>query len=205
MLAEIQRLRYDVYCIERGFLDRNNFPDGRESDAYDDYAIQLAARDADGQVSGTARLVLDSPIGFPLEAHARGLGHAFHSIPRDRTAEISRLAVAKSGRQVRKAGQLRAHSLVLFKVFREMCVESKRLGLDHWLAAMEPTLQRLLRRLVGFEFVQIGEPMDYYGEVVPYKASIADFIRTLERDRPDLFEYFGYGTLTGGRPLASRH
>ena len=86
-----------------------------------------------------------------------------------------------------------------------MCVESKRLGLDYWLASMEPTLQRLLRRLVGFEFIQIGEPMDYYGEVVPYMASIADFIRTLERDRPDLYEYFGYGTLTGGKPIASPH
>jgi N-acyl amino acid synthase of PEP-CTERM/exosortase system len=205
MLAEIQRLRYDVYCIERGFLDRNNFPDARESDAYDDYAIQLVARNADGQVSGTARLVLDSELGFPLEAHASGLGHAFHSIERDRTAEISRLAVAKSGRQIPKAGHLRANPLVLFKLFREMCVESRRLGLDYWLASMEPTLQRLLRRLVGFEFIQIGDPMDYYGEVVPYMASIPDFIRTLERDRPDLYEYFGYGTLTGGTPIASPH
>jgi N-acyl amino acid synthase of PEP-CTERM/exosortase system len=205
MLAEIQRLRYDVYCIECGFLDRNNFPDARESDAYDDHAIQLAAKNADGQVSGTARLVLDSPLGFPLEAHASGLGHAFHSIPRDRTAEISRLAVAKSGRQVPKAGHLHANPLVLFKLFREMGVESRRLGLEYWLASMEPALQRLVRRLVGFEFVQIGEPMDYYGEVVPYMASIADIIRTLERDRPELYEYFGYGTLSGGIPLASPH
>ena len=205
MLADIQRLRYDVYCIERGFLDHNDFPDARESDAYDEHAVHLAAMGVDGQVSGTARLILDSPLGFPLETHARGLSDAFHALPRDRTAEISRLVVSKSGRRVGKAGQFRAHPLILFKVFREMCVESARLGLEYWLAAMEPTLQRLLRRLVGFEFIQIGDPMDYYGEVVPYMASIEHFIRTLERDRPDLFEYFGYGTLTCETPLAGRH
>src|SRR5688572_14080544 len=101
MLAEIQRLRYDVYCIERGFLDRSHFPDARESDSYDDYAVQLAATDANGRVSGTARLVLDSPLGFPLEAHAGGLDESFQILPRDRMAEISRLAVAKSGRSIR--------------------------------------------------------------------------------------------------------
>ena len=192
MLAEIQRLRYDVYCIERGFLDRNDFPDDREWDAYDEYAVHLLATGADGQVTGTARLVVDSPLGFPLESHAHNLDPVFRTLPRHRTAEISRLAVAKSGRSIHKSGRQRVHPVVLFKVFREICVESERNGFHYWLAAMEPTLQRLLRRLLGFEFVQIGEPIEYYGQVVPYMASVAEFRATIERDRPDLFEYFGY-------------
>ena len=204
MLAEIQRLRYDVYCIERGYLDHKQFPDARESDAYDGFSVHLAGRDVDGKVSGTARLVLDSPLGFPLEAHATGLSPEFLAVPRERMAEISRLAVAKAGRKPRKPGQLNADPIVLFKVFREICAHSTRLGLDYWLAAMEPTLQRLLRRLVGFEFVQIGDPMDYYGEVVPYMGSIEVFRQGIERDRPELFDYF-YGAPTSGTRPADRH
>lgn len=197
MLAEIQRLRYDVYCVERGFLDGNAFPDDREWDAFDEFAIHLVATGTDGQVTGTARLVVDSPLGFPLEERAGGLGPAFDALPRHRTAEISRLVVAKSRRHVhksgRESGRERVHPVVLFKVFREICIESRRAGLHYWLAAMEPSLQRLIRRCLGFEFVQIGEPIEYYGTVVPYMASIADFRATLLRDRPDIFEYFGYG------------
>ena len=198
MLKEIQRLRYDVYCLERGFLDANDFSEQRESDAYDDHAVHCAAMDIEGQVSGTLRLVLDSPLGFPLEGHAQALDEQFRALPRDRTAEISRLAVAKNGRQLRKSGDFREYPLLLFQLFRDMNLESARLGLDYWLAAMEPTLHRLIRRLLGFEFVQIGPPMEYYGEVVPYVASIDAIARSLERRRPDLFEYFGFAGLMSG-------
>ena len=206
MLAEIQRLRYDVYCVERGYLDGNDFPDDRESDAFDDYAVHLVATGVDGEVIGTARLVVDSPLGFPLEAHAASLYPVFHSLPRHRTAEISRLVVAKSGRNIQTTGRRRVHPVVLFKVFREICLESRRAGLHYWLAAMEPSLQRLIRRLLGFEFIQIGDPMDYYGEVVPYMGNIAEFRAIMERERPELFDYFGYsGVVTcGTRPVDRR-
>jgi len=42
---------------------------------------------------------------------------------------------------------------------------------------MEPALERWLRRLVGIEFAPVGASMDYYGEVVPYGASILDVER----------------------------
>ena len=205
MLREIQRLRYDVYCVERQFLDASDFSEQLESDVYDDHAVHCAATDIDGQVSGALRLVLDSRLGFPLEAHAKGLDESFQRLPRDHTAEISRLAIAKSGRQLRQLGEFRAYPLLLFRLFREMNLESARLGLEYWLAAMEPSLHRLLRRLLGFEFVPIGEPMEYYGEVLPYVACIDDVARSLERRRPDLFEYFGFATLTSGTRPADRH
>jgi hypothetical protein len=74
-----------------------------------------------------------------------------------------------------------------------MNLQSRRLGLECWLAAMEPGLHRLLRRLLNFAFVPIGEPMEYHGLVVPYMARIADVAETLYYKRPDLFVYFGFG------------
>jgi N-acyl amino acid synthase of PEP-CTERM/exosortase system len=192
MLTGIQRLRYDVYCLERQFLDAQTFSDKREYDAYDDSAVHCVAMDAEGEILGALRLVLDSSLGFPVEAHAVGLQDALHGIPRARTAEISRLVVARQPRPLRRRRADGSYPLVLLELFRQMNLESARLGLEYWLAAMEPTLHRMLRRVLGFEFVQIGGPMDYYGEVFPYLACIADVASALERDRPDLFDFFGF-------------
>jgi len=189
-LEEIQRLRYDVYCNECGFLDSNNFPDEREQDEYDAVSVHCAATDATGKLTGTVRLVRDSGLGFPLEAHARRLDPAFYALPRERTAEISRLVVAKSSRGY--LGELRPDPGVLFALLREMNRESAKLGLTNWIAAMEPTLIRLLRRLLRIDMLLIGEPMDYYGEVLPYLVPIADVGRRFQRTRPDLFSYFGF-------------
>jgi N-acyl-L-homoserine lactone synthetase len=187
-LAEIQRLRYDVYCNERGFLDGRNFPDERERDDYDAVSVHCAVSDAAGRLAGTVRLVPDSGLGFPLEGHARRLDPVFHTLPRERTAEVSRLVVVKSSR-----GSDRG---VLFPLFREMNRASAKLGLTHWIVATEPTLQRLLRRLLGVEMMVIGEVMEYYGDVSPYLLSIRDIGRRLQRTRPDLFSYFGFDRYT---------
>ena len=194
MLTNIQRLRYDVYCLERQFLDASTFSDKREFDAYDDSAVHCVAIDGEGEILGALRLVLDSPLGFPVEAHAHGLDEPLHRIPRARTAEISRLVVAKRERPrpLRRPRADGSYPLVLLELFRQMNLESLQLGLEYWLAAMEPTLHRMLRRVLGFEFVQIGGPMEYYGEVFPYMACIADVASSLQRDRPDLFDYFGF-------------
>jgi N-acyl-L-homoserine lactone synthetase len=186
-LEEIQRLRYDVYCTERGFLDGHNFSDKREQDDYDAVSVHCAVTDETGKLAGTVRLVPDSGLGFPLEGHARRLDPVFHTLPRERTAEVSRLVVAKSSR-----GCSGADPGVLFALFREMNRASAALGLTHWIAATEPTLQRLLRRLFGVEMVVIGEVMDYYGAVLPYLLSIADIGQCLYRTRPELFSYFGF-------------
>jgi N-acyl amino acid synthase of PEP-CTERM/exosortase system len=195
MMADIQKLRYEVYCRERGFLDAKDFPEERESDAYDEASVHCAAVEGEGQVTGGLRLVLDSPLGFPLESRASGLDEAFHRIPRDRSAEISRLVVARHGRLLRHPAEFGSYPLILFRLFREMNLQSAELGLEYWLAAMEPTLHRLLRRLLGFAFVQVGKPMEYYGEVRPYMARIADVGERLEHQRPDLFVYFGFAEL----------
>ena len=63
-------LRYEVYCLEQRFVDAARCTDGRESDDYDLHAIHFAAATERGEVVATLRLVLDSPIGFPLERHA---------------------------------------------------------------------------------------------------------------------------------------
>ncbi len=163
-LAAVQRLRYEVYCLERRFLQPAAHAAGRETDAYDPHAVHLVATDHHGNVAATLRLVRDSPLGFPLERHAGRLLPGARRLPRERAAEISRLIVARAYRQ-----DSLDHRLVLFGLFREMYEESRRLGVEVLIAAMEKPLWRLLRRF-GFAFAPLGKPISYYGEVVPYYA-----------------------------------
>jgi len=177
----VARLRYDVYCVERGFVDPAGCPEGCELDEYDRFSIPIAVEHG-SEVVAALRLVLDSPLGFPLEKRARELYPSYARMEPARTAEISRLVVARSHRDCRA---------LLLKLFKKMYARSVRLGLAYWLAAMEPALERRLRRLVGIEFTPVGRSMDYYGEVVPYAAAIPDVERTLEQHRPKLHAYFG--------------
>lgn len=188
-LHAMQRLRYEVYCLEQRFVDAARCADGRESDEYDVHAIHFAAANERGEVVATLRLVLDSPMGFPLERHANALLAGRPRSERPRTGEVSRLIIAPRYR----TATIR-EPLILFGLFRHLYEESWRLGLDYLVAAMEGGLARLLRRL-GFPFVALGEPITYFGQVTPYGAPLASM-------RPGYRRILAYqrSCVAGGRP-----
>ena len=208
-LRDIRSLRYEVYCLECKYLDAAAFPDGLESDPFDVYSTHFCARNERGEMVATLRLVFDSPLGFPLEDHAGPLSDEYHRLPRAKSAEISRLILAKSYRRRANDGLYGAdlgnaqgmtqaeltyrrsqYPLILFGLFKEMYMESLGIGLEYWLAAMEPGLQRMLSNF-GMGLKQVGEPMSYYGQVIPFYASIEELTRFVMESRPDVFRFFG--------------
>jgi N-acyl amino acid synthase of PEP-CTERM/exosortase system len=105
---EAYRLRYRVYCEENAYEDPANFPDGLESDAFDERSLHaLVLHRATGMAVATTRLVLPDwgdPHGpFPVErCCAASLQRAsvhLQPIDRARVAEVSRFAVSKVLRQ----------------------------------------------------------------------------------------------------------
>ena len=208
-LADIRRVRYDVYCVECRYLDPSAYPDGIESDEFDPHSTHFCAKNERGEMVATLRLVFDSPLGFPLESHAGPLSESYHQLPRAKSAEISRLILAKSYRRRANDGLYGAdlggpggltqaelnyrrsqYPLILFGLFKEMYMESLGIGLEYWLAAMEAGLQRMLSNF-GLGLKQVGEPMSYYGQVIPYYASIEELTRFVMESRPDVFKFFG--------------
>ena len=206
----VQALRYAVYCLECKYLDPAKYPNERETDEYDPYSVHFAATNERDEMVATLRLVRDSPLRFPLEQHAGALSPAFKALPRDKTAEISRLILARSYRRrandglygqelgdPEKEAQAQAEAtyrrsqypLILFGLFKEMYLESVNMGFEYWVAAMESGLQRMLSKF-GLGLVQVGEPMSYYGEVIPYYASIRQLEQFLMQSRPDVFQFF---------------
>lgn len=202
LMAQCRRLRYEVYCIERGFLDPAAYSEGEEADYFDPYAVHFAAvaRNS-GQVVGTIRLVGRTPRGFPLSSHCNV---DLDTLPAN-TMEISRLAVSRTYRRRQDDGEYgislnyiqapdepqerRRRPEIVLGLYKCMYRESKTLGVNAWLAAMEPSLARLLSRF-SFSFIAIGPEVDYYGPVTPYLARIDQMEHIVRTTRPMLYAEF---------------
>ncbi|HET7313386.1 PEP-CTERM/exosortase system-associated acyltransferase [Salinisphaera sp.] len=214
---EAFRLRYQVYCLERGFADVGGHVDRRESDRYDRHSLHGIVRHREsGQSIATVRLVPGGGDGhdyrtFPIEqAYPNllsdyGLGDSI--LPRATTAEISRFAVSRASH--RRLPQLigteqshtlarggwtfngRCYPLVTFGLFIALMRLSIRNGITHWIAVMEPSLLRLLGRF-GIRFHTIGGLLDYHGSRQPCYGRVQDIrlgVRTREQHLFDLAEH----------------
>lgn len=208
---EVFRLRYQVYVLETGFEQAEDFPDGLEQDAYDCRADHhLIRHRRTGLYAATARMILPLPDApekpFPMEQHCilyRGSGI---SDPEQRRhlGEVSRFAVSKAfKRRLGEAGtpigvsehvelhfehderRILPHlSLGLFAVeVRSM----HNYGLTYCYAAMEPALHRLISRF-GLLFHQIGPAIDYHGQRIPCLGDVRETLPNVKRIAPPVWD-----------------
>ena len=211
------RMRYQVYCIERGLLRPQDYPDGLEYDEYDAFSLHVLATHCSGEPAGTARLVMHSPLGFPLMRHCRFSGDYDYlndpaCLGHSRSAEISRMAISKAFRG--RAGDTvyggvprpetnpravcggfavpRNTPEILFGICRLIYQESKRRGIRQWVLAMERSLYIMLNRL-GLKFIPAGPEVDYHGPVRPYFTTVERFEAELYRCSPERLRYFVRG------------
>lgn len=224
LLIQTYRVRYQVYCLERGFLDPQGYPERLEMDSFDAHATHMLARHKAGQTAGTARLVRYSAAGFPLQRHCLfDDAFAYLRTPASPVlqtySEISRLAISKLfrrrvddsyfGGEPRGArepapppGPLISPTAcpeIVTGLFKYLYHESKRLGITHWLVAMERSLDIMLRRM-GFTFTPVGPEVDYYGPTRPFIAEIAELERTVPRRHPQMLAYMIDGLPARLRP-----
>jgi N-acyl-L-homoserine lactone synthetase len=188
LIDDVHRLRYQVYCLERGFEPAR---DGRESDPADAFSAHVLVRDrANGRPVGTVRLI--------APALARGAarmpvceiagGETWHHLPYAETAEISRFALSK---RVRAESGV-SDSLLRLLLMRGIVALSGRLGLTHWCALMEPCLLRLLRAS-GIRFQPVGAPVDHHGLRQPVVGVIAEVLRRIAHEKPLIWDFITHG------------
>jgi len=215
---ECFRIRFQVYCIDNGFEDSENNPDGLESDACDSHSVHsLLTHRSTGCAIGTVRLVLpfdgDERRLLPMQRIAGAIaGEALAPFPIASTGEISRFSIVKSFRQhtpdrgVEATLSPEEWRKMLFHLplgLIRSCVEmSVREGITHWAAVMEPALLRLLTRL-GIHFNPLGGLVDYHGRRQPCWVDLDAMLRRVAEERPDVWEVI----TDGGRlwPLSDLH
>ena len=185
LMDESHRLRYQVYCVERGFLNPDDYPDRREHDEYDRHSLHLGVVDAKGSLLATARLVKVSVSGLPLFRHCRIFASETELYREtNRVVEVSRLCVSRQLRQDRSDRRS-----IVTMLYRALFQASKQNDFTHWLVATERSLQRLVTDF-GFPFRAVGPFSDYCGEVAPYLMDLHEFEQIIQsRTRPALASF----------------
>lgn len=208
LLDRAYRLRYQVYCRERGYEDSRAFPDQQETDLYDGRAAHsVIISRYDDSVLGTVRLVLPDAskpeASFPMQdlcRHAwlaRTLRRSF-----SKTAEISRFAISKSARKPPAGtagtakGRVRqpdekagiARPFIVLGLMRAIFRMSRAHGITEWLAVMEPSLLRHLARFAIY-FQPVGPLVEYHGMRQPSQANLHILLARMRKERPDVWAY----------------
>lgn len=197
-----ERLRFDVYCVECGFLPAQDYPGGRESDAWDPHSSHVCAHNLAGDLVGYVRLARPDAAGrLPFQDHCGDV--SLQGGPLLQSGEISRLMVRSTYR--RRQGDLLAgvnvaspqpdsdrrrspSPQILLSLYRCLYARSLADGVRFWYAAMERPLARSLRSM-GFVFRQIGPETDYYGPVAPYLTDLRELEASVTDKHPELMRW----------------
>jgi N-acyl-L-homoserine lactone synthetase len=166
LLEQSYQLRYQVYCVERQFLDVAAYPDRREVDEFDDHSVHVGVIDSAGDLAGTARLIKPNPHGFPMFRHCAFFPEvqtpdAPHAVP----VEVSRLAISRHYTRERRSTE------PFLTLVRAMVHGARLAGATHLMGANEAALHRKLAHF-GFPYRLCGPTADYYGPVAPYLMSL---------------------------------
>src|ERR1700681_2365104 len=100
LLEQSFSLRYRVYCLERAFLNSENYADHLETDAFDAHSLHCGTMNLQGELVATVRLVQDSVAGFPMLRHCTIFpGETELYRPENFVVEVSRLSVSRRYRR----------------------------------------------------------------------------------------------------------
>jgi N-acyl amino acid synthase of PEP-CTERM/exosortase system len=215
------RLRYQVYCVENEYEPIADNPNERETDSFDPQSEHgLLVHRKSSTVVGTTRLIMPKVNGKDLmqpiyqTCTSDILAKYSRQIPADKTAELSRFAIAKEFR--RRAEDKGSISGGLTKIDGEnprrviphislglmqaVVAMAKKRGITHIYAVMEPALLRMLRGL-GIYFEKLGPAVEFHGRRQPCFCDLDHVLATTRQERPEVWEVL----TDGGRLWSVRH
>ncbi|MDZ7798491.1 MAG: GNAT family N-acyltransferase [Patescibacteria group bacterium] len=183
-LEKIFKLRYEVFCEEFSYIDKDKHPGKKEKDNYDDKSVHFILREKQTRnLAATVRLILNSEMGFPIEKNMK-IEVDILQKNRSKLAEISRLIVAK---------KYRKHFLLL-ALIKGMYTFVKEKNITHVFAVMDDNLYPILIKL-GFPFKKIGPPTLYQGITTPFILDISEMEENLKNENVNLWKYLKKGLI----------
>jgi len=211
---KIYRLRYEVYALEFGFENPDDFPDKLEKDIYDQYSVHFIALNEDDDIIGTVRMILNSEKGFPVE-HASEITDFEDRPSPDKITEVSRLAVSKRLRRRPEDGmhgvesyitqaqggvsdiprqkadaekEKRQRPVIVLGLYRAVYHKCKELGITHMYMITEDKLFHALYKF-GFIFKKVGKSVEYHGKRTPYATSWNTIEKHMNKNHPELLDF----------------
>jgi N-acyl amino acid synthase of PEP-CTERM/exosortase system len=192
LIREAYELRYQAYCVERGFLTGQN---GIERDEYDDFARHAVVRwRQTREAVGTVRLVMPKEStgtdSYPIQQLIDAT--LLRGIPLSATGEVSRFALAKQQTKHMRSMSAGSCSLLRLALIQAAVWMSAEAGHTHLLAVMEPTLLRLLRA-TGMHFMPLGPLVDYHGPRQPVVAELVPALKRLAAEQAVVWDFVTQG------------
>lgn len=206
---EVYKLRYQVYCLETGFEDPEQYPLGLEFDEYDPYAKHYLIRHRrTGEYAATTRMILANPsrlnAEFPLERYFQIDDYSvLGKLNRSHLGEASRLCVSKTFKQRKSELTLQGientssdyflpderrvfpHiSFALIACLIKACDENH---ITHFFGTLEPAWFRFLSA-AGIHFTKIGPLIDYHGMRWPGLIKVSDLLEGVADKKPEIWQ-----------------
>jgi N-acyl amino acid synthase of PEP-CTERM/exosortase system len=192
-------IRYQVYCDEMGYENKDKFTDEQEYDQWDmNHSVHFLVRDKHRKHwVGAMRLVLPDKNALPLEQHCT----LKEKISRDQyqqSLELSRLCVLKEVRRFTAKkfapyGILTEENVpensnvtvlhnyknlgltLMWGLFRAMTLYCNENNVKDLYMLVSPALAYAIRK-EGFSVEQVGKACRYRGKRIPYKCNIANVV-----------------------------
>lgn len=201
VLARVHRLRYQIYCQDKGFENPDLQLVGMEQDRYDEFSLQsLVLDDHTGADLGAVRLVLpNDTVGLPSYHLAPDVAKVMDTaFPRATTAEASRfLRAAGSGGQ----GEL-GSAMETMALMAAIVRMSAHAGMTHVLALVTAPMLRLLK-LYRLHFEPVTAPVEFNGLRYPAIFDLASGLARVRDERPEVWRILTAGGMFYAQPVPS--
>ena len=187
------KVRYQVYCVEEGFEDQNEFDDNKEFDEWDTHSAHFTVRSKlSGEWVAAMRLILPRPEGLPIEQMCDIDPTAMPT--GESIAEISRMCIVDKCRRSKRsqppsqeaattyphlvkdtqprASNERVHkSEIILGLLRAAVDYSYENGISNWYFLTRPALARIINRLC-IQLTKVGSPCNHRGVRYPFAANL---------------------------------
>ena len=205
----VYQLRFQVYCVETGFENPNQYPTQLEIDPFDKVSVYILLKHRPtGLYVGTVRLILHHPeVGFPMDfLPTSPLFKNQKRFPRRKVAEISRFAISKQFR--RRLAEFVSPSVARDDCYTDGHVHYQRFflphislglmqglvrmsaehGIKHWFIVTELSLIRLLTRYSVY-LIPEGSPVEYHGQRQPCYVHIEPMLARVYEEQPEVWAF----------------
>lgn len=152
-LRRAQELRYEVFCLEKGWIDAASCDGGVETDEFDADAVHFLVYHDNGELLGTSRLLRGECQELPA---ARYIDLATLGLDSSAVVEVSRMATKRTTRS--------QNLLVFLALTQAMWEWSMDHGMQAWLSVSDIPVHALMRR-VGMPILAEGPHVDYLGSM----------------------------------------
>lgn len=202
-----QRIRYQVFCLDKGFEDPEAFSTAQETDAWDDHSAHFVVQNKHTrQWVAATRLVLPK-AGLPLPVDSLGAFER-HNLenPDIRVGEISRFCIISNRSQLDVNSQLRPvpNSLeawgigaigrkqqfeVTLGMIRAAGIYALKRDIDSCVMLITDAFARMLRTL-GVTLRQVGPAKDYRGMRTAYLVDMRESVVSMAKKSSAVRDFF---------------